>query len=101
MFGLGVDQVLVLLVVGLFVLGPERLPHAAASLGRAVRRFQRYCADAEARLGAEFGPELEELRRPLREAVDVRATVVSGRSAPPRPESAAPTRRAPHDPEAT
>ncbi|WNV87939.1 twin-arginine translocase TatA/TatE family subunit [Umezawaea sp. Da 62-37] len=101
MFGLGLDQVLVLLVVGFFVLGPERLPHAAASLARAVRRLQRYCADAEARLGTEFGPGLEELRRPLREAADVHATVVSGLPSPARPGSTVLVGRASHDPEAT
>lgn len=34
MFGLSIEKIVVLVVVALFVLGPERLPAAAAWLGK-------------------------------------------------------------------
>lgn len=41
MFGLGPTELLVICVVALLVLGPQRLPEAAAQLGKAIRSFRR------------------------------------------------------------
>jgi sec-independent protein translocase protein TatA len=41
MFGLGPGEILVILIVGLIVLGPKRLPEAGRSLGRAMVEFRR------------------------------------------------------------
>ncbi len=41
MFGLGVTEILLILVVALLVLGPKRLPEAARSLGRSMAEFRR------------------------------------------------------------
>lgn len=41
MFGLGVWEIAVIAVVALMVLGPEKLPSAARSLGKALRDFRR------------------------------------------------------------
>ncbi|GEL18589.1 Sec-independent protein translocase protein TatB [Pseudonocardia asaccharolytica] len=62
---IGWAEILVLLVVGLFVLGPERLPGAAAWLGRAIRQVREYATGARDQLRNELGPEFDELRRPL------------------------------------
>ncbi len=40
MFGLGVWEIAVILVVALLVLGPEKLPDAAKTLGKALRDFR-------------------------------------------------------------
>jgi TatA/E family protein of Tat protein translocase len=40
-FGLGVTEILVILVVALIFLGPKRLPEAARSLGRSMAEFRR------------------------------------------------------------
>jgi Tat protein translocase TatB subunit len=40
-FGLGVTEILLILVVALLVLGPKRLPEAARSLGRSMAEFRR------------------------------------------------------------
>jgi Tat protein translocase TatB subunit len=45
MFGLGPGEMLVILVVGLIVLGPKRLPDAGRALGRAMVEFRRASAD--------------------------------------------------------
>ena len=40
MFGIGMPELLVIMVVALIVLGPKRLPEAAKGLGRALREFR-------------------------------------------------------------
>ncbi|MGH4001316.1 MAG: Sec-independent protein translocase TatB, partial [Pseudonocardiaceae bacterium] len=56
---------LILAVSGLFILGPERLPSAAAWLGRTIRQVREYATGARAQLRSELGPEFDELRQPL------------------------------------
>jgi sec-independent protein translocase protein TatA len=38
--GIGVPEVLVILIIGLVVLGPKRLPEAGRSLGKGLRGFK-------------------------------------------------------------
>ncbi len=61
----GWGEILVLVVAGLFILGPERLPSAAAWLGRTVRQVREYATGARDQLRSELGPEFDELRKPL------------------------------------
>jgi len=41
MFGIGLPEILVILVVALIVVGPSRLPELAKSLGKAFNEFKR------------------------------------------------------------
>ena len=41
MFGIGTGEILLLLVIALIVLGPERMPKLARDLGRAVAEFRK------------------------------------------------------------
>jgi TatA/E family protein of Tat protein translocase len=41
MFGLGVWEIALIVVVALFVLGPDKLPDAAKTLGKALNDFRR------------------------------------------------------------
>ena len=63
----GWGEILVLIVAGLFILGPERLPSAAAWLGRSIRQVRQYATGAREQLRNELGPEFDELRKPLEE----------------------------------
>jgi sec-independent protein translocase protein TatB len=63
----GWGEILVLVVAGLFILGPERLPSAAAWVGRSIRQVRQYATGAREQLRNELGPEFDELRKPLEE----------------------------------
>lgn len=61
MFDIGFSELLVIGVVALIVIGPERLPRVARTLGHLFGRMQRYVNDVKADISREM--ELEELRR--------------------------------------
>jgi sec-independent protein translocase protein TatB len=60
MFDLSIDKLLVIGLVAVFLLGPDRLPQAAAQLGRWVRVLRGMADEAKARIGDELGPEFTE-----------------------------------------
>ena len=45
MFGLGLPEMMVVLVVGLLVFGPSKLPSLGKSLGEAIRGFKKGLED--------------------------------------------------------
>ena len=55
---LGWGEVLVLMVLALFVFGPERLPGMAAEAGKGLRRLRLYVKGMTDDLKSELGPEL-------------------------------------------
>lgn len=61
MFDVGFSEMMVIAVVALIVIGPERLPKVARTLGHLVGRLQRYVNDVKADINREM--ELEELRK--------------------------------------
>jgi sec-independent protein translocase protein TatB len=69
---IGWAEILVLVVAGLFILGPERLPSAAAWLGRNVRKVREYATGAREQLRSEMGDDFEELRKPLQDLQQLR-----------------------------
>ena len=58
---LGWPEISVLIVLGLFVFGPERLPGMAAEAGRALRKVRMYAKGLTDDLKAELGPEVGDL----------------------------------------
>ncbi len=50
MFGIGVSELLVIMVIALIVLGPSKLPEVAKMLGRGLAEFRRATADVTAEL---------------------------------------------------
>lgn len=63
----GWGEMLVLVVVGLVILGPERLPGAIRWSATALRQARDYLSDASRALREEIGPEFDDLRQPLSE----------------------------------
>src|SRR5207247_3882481 len=61
MFDIGFSEIVVIAVVALIVIGPERLPRVARTLGHMFGRLQRYVNEVKADINREM--ELDELRR--------------------------------------
>ena len=61
MFDIGFTELMVIGVVALIVIGPERLPRVARTAGALLGRLQRYVADVKADINREV--ELDELRK--------------------------------------
>lgn len=61
MFGLTFDKLLILAVVAVFLLGPERLPHYASQLARLVRSLRDMANGAKQRMRDEMGPDFDEV----------------------------------------
>ena len=59
--GLTIDKFLVILVIAVFLLGPERIPHYAAQLGRLVRNVRDMADGAKERLREEMGPDFDDV----------------------------------------
>jgi sec-independent protein translocase protein TatB len=73
MFGnIGWGEMLVLVVVGLVVLGPERLPGAIRWTSNALRQTRDYLSGATSQLRDDLGPEFDDLRKPLSELQKLR-----------------------------
>jgi Tat protein translocase TatB subunit len=62
MFGLGMGELLVILVIALIFLGPKRLPDVASTLGKAIRSFRKATNELTDQLQVD-----ESVKEPLRE----------------------------------
>jgi sec-independent protein translocase protein TatB len=71
MFDIGFSELLVIGVVALIVIGPERLPRVARTLGHLAGRLQRYVSDVKSDISREM--ELEDLRK-MRDSMQQAAT---------------------------
>src|SRR5215831_296777 len=61
MFDVAFSEIVVIAVVALIVIGPERLPKVARTLGHMFGRLQRYVNEVKADINREM--ELDELRK--------------------------------------
>jgi sec-independent protein translocase protein TatB len=61
MFDIGFSELLVIGVVALIVIGPERLPRVARTVGHLYGRMQRYVTSVKSDISREI--QLDELRR--------------------------------------
>jgi sec-independent protein translocase protein TatB len=63
----GWGEMLVLVIAGLVILGPERLPGAIRWTSSALRQARDYISGATSQLREDLGPEFDDLREPLSE----------------------------------
>ncbi len=61
MFGINGPEFLIIAVLALLVIGPERLPQYAAQLGRVVREGRRMATGAREQVRTELGPEFDDV----------------------------------------
>jgi sec-independent protein translocase protein TatA len=77
MFGIGFPELIVILVLALVVLGPQRLPELARTLGRGFAMLKRAADDAQT-----------QVRDELRAVEDLPEPPPPSPPAPPRPPDA-------------
>lgn len=75
MFDIGFSELLVIGIVALVVIGPERLPKVARTVGHLLGRMQRYVNDVKSDINREM--QLEELKRLQAQVVESARTLES------------------------
>ena len=104
---IGFLELLVVFVVALLVIGPDKLPGFAQKLGAALKEFRRASADVTKEVRENVIEPLEDAQKPIREAMEpleeldreVRENVKGverefrniGKPKPPKPEPASET----------
>ncbi len=73
MFDIGFSELLIIGVVALIVLGPERLPRVARTAGHLFGRMQRYVAEVKAQVNREM--QAEEFRQFHTQVEEVKSAV--------------------------
>jgi sec-independent protein translocase protein TatB len=89
MFGIGVPELLVIMVVALIVLGPKRLPEVAKALGKALAEFRRATSDLSEELHNTRATLEEEVRMAERQARTMRPPPPAPAAPPTPPETTA------------
>lgn len=57
-FGIGMGEVVLILLVALLIFGPSKVPDIARGLGKAIRQFSRYSQGLTGEFRDEFEREL-------------------------------------------
>ena len=57
MFGIGMPEMLVILIVALVFFGPGKLPELGSSIGKAIRGFKKAMEEPEEKPGPKQGKE--------------------------------------------
>jgi sec-independent protein translocase protein TatB len=60
-FGLTFEKLLIIGVIAVFLLGPERLPYYAGKLGQLVRSLRDLANGAKDRMREEMGPDFDDV----------------------------------------
>ena len=115
MFGLSGEKLLILGLIAVFILGPDRLPHYAQQLAKFAKSMKRMADGAKDQLSNEIGEELDwkkldprqyDPRRIIREALADEISTPPNATALNKPKTQAQPKlaageRAPFDPEST
>ena len=67
MFGIGVPELIVIMVVALIVLGPKKLPDIAKALGKGMAEFRK--ATQEVKESLELNGDLQEVKKDLADSI--------------------------------
>lgn len=68
----GWGEILVLLIVGIIVVGPERLPRIINDVRAMIHAARNAISSAKNELGEDFSEDFEDFRKPLEQLNDVR-----------------------------
>lgn len=61
-FGIGLPEMAVIMIVALLIFGPKKLPEIGRSMGKAIRGFQ----DASKEFEEEFKREAQQIEQPVK-----------------------------------
>lgn len=94
-FGIGIGQLLLILLLALLVVGPNRLQDVARGLGKALRQVNKYSSGVTAAFQDEFEKEIAEDSDPRSARADRAGTTTLDRTSEPAgdegPEAASPS----------
>ena len=68
--GIGLPEIILVLVIAVIVVGPKRLPEVAVHLARVIRQLRGYATDVTTQMRSELDEltrEYEQVRKELRE----------------------------------
>lgn len=60
-FGLTIEKLLLIGVIALFLIGPDRLPAYSAQFGRLIRQLRDMASGAKVRMREELGPDFDDV----------------------------------------
>jgi Tat protein translocase TatB subunit len=70
MFGIGTPELLVILIIALVVVGPQRLPELGRTVGRALREFRKVQDEVRGMVKTGIGDDLADVRKEVRGTAD-------------------------------
>jgi len=77
MFDVSFSELLVIAVVALLVIGPEKLPKVARTVGAFIGRMQRYMAQVKEEVNREMRfEELQKLQQEIKQSVESTQTSI-------------------------
>jgi sec-independent protein translocase protein TatA len=74
-FGIGLPEMILIMVIALLIFGPKKLPEIGRSVGKAIRSFQE--------ASKEFENEFKREAQHLEESVKMKAQLEEGKSSQP------------------
>lgn len=78
MFGIGMPELIVILVVALIVFGPKQLPELAKTMGQAMREFKKATSDFRRTIEvesdmADVKKEFDKLNKDVKETIEIKS----------------------------
>ena len=86
-FGIGLPEMGLIMVVALLIFGPKKLPEIGRSLGKSIRSFQ----EAANEFQSEFKREADQLEQAVKTTAEIEPKQIEAAASQPNPPSSSPT----------